>query len=644
MTKSNGIKDLKQAAKLLNKHSPDGESLAYINPEEAKLLRSHGGTGIQTLSGVPSYWSFPEWVPFVGGDDLTEVAGDVWNWATDRYKNKPASKDDKGKTIPGQSGIGNLAKDALSVWGALKAKKDQEGLNAAEMEQFNKLNQQLAAAETQFNVDTDFGTQLKAPQNVPETIEDVSVFKETTGRPDMVTTAVAEGGRIGYSNGGYKNWLSSKGFDDMMIGMSGDEIIKLYDSVRGTWSKAHGGRIGYNMGGIDTPFQGIGALNPRMGYQMGSPHGQAIPTFSEGVEQMYESGPAGVDTETINWERESPYGAIADLLKGTGVQESETTDYNTVPYPVIREKMKSYAGMIGSDNIYDIIKIATQVGDKEFVDYLRKTFTAEGNQWIEDPGMEWKESKQWGALGAAHGGRIGYGLGSKTATAYADPNKVVTGDPKENLLSYFSNKYSGNEQGSSGDNFMANMIPQSSQGSQYQLLNEYQNYVTEVGEENAVPFEEWKASQVTGMPGVVAAQGGRIGYQKGTHPLDDVAMQMFGMTFENLNPLQQIVVSQSQSKAQGGRIGAEKGGIMPLLDMGGMEKDYRQDGGFVPIGRREKADDVPARLSKNEFVFTADAVKAAGGGDIDEGAQRMYNVMKNLEAGGEISEQSQGQG
>ena len=102
-------------------------------------------------------------------------------------------------------------------------------------------------------------------------------------------------------------------------------------------------------------------------------------------------------------------------------------------------------------------------------------------------------------------------------------------------------------------------------------------------------------------------------------------------------------IQNALQKAHGGRIGAQGGGIMPLLDMGGMEKDYRQDGGFVPIGRKEKADDVPARLSKNEFVFTADAVKAAGGGDIDEGAQRMYNVMKNLEAGGEISQQSQGQ-
>ncbi len=92
---------------------------------------------------------------------------------------------------------------------------------------------------------------------------------------------------------------------------------------------------------------------------------------------------------------------------------------------------------------------------------------------------------------------------------------------------------------------------------------------------------------------------------------------------------------------QGGRIGADEGGLMNL---GGMEKDYRQEGGFVPIGGQEKADDVPARLSKNEFVFTADAVRAAGGGDIDAGAEVMENIMENLEAGGQISEESQGQG
>jgi len=82
--------------------------------------------------------------------------------------------------------------------------------------------------------------------------------------------------------------------------------------------------------------------------------------------------------------------------------------------------------------------------------------------------------------------------------------------------------------------------------------------------------------------------------------------------------------------------------VMPLLDMDGQEKDYRETGGFVDMGRMEKADDVPARLSKNEFVFTADAVRNAGDGSVDKGAEVMYNMMKNLEAGGEVSEESQG--
>jgi hypothetical protein len=89
----------------------------------------------------------------------------------------------------------------------------------------------------------------------------------------------------------------------------------------------------------------------------------------------------------------------------------------------------------------------------------------------------------------------------------------------------------------------------------------------------------------------------------------------------------------------GVRMGAEEGGLMNL---GGMEKDYRAEGGFVPIGAKEKADDVPARLSVNEFVFTADAVRNAGGGDIDKGAEVMENMMNHLENGGQVSEESQG--
>ena len=68
-----------------------------------------------------------------------------------------------------------------------------------------------------------------------------------------------------------------------------------------------------------------------------------------------------------------------------------------------------------------------------------------------------------------------------------------------------------------------------------------------------------------------------------------------------------------------------------LMSLGGKEMDLR-GGGFVPIGKKERADDVPARLSKNEFVMTADAVRGAGGGDINKGAKRMYETMNRLEA------------
>jgi len=103
------------------------------------------------------------------------------------------------------------------------------------------------------------------------------------------------------------------------------------------------------------------------------------------------------------------------------------------------------------------------------------------------------------------------------------------------------------------------------------------------------------------------------------------------------------VMKRADLSRQGdvGQMYAAEGGLM---DLGGMEKDYRNDGGFVPLGGEEKADDVPARLSRNEFVFTEDAVRSAGGGDIDKGAEVMENVMKNLEGGGKISEESQGQG
>ena len=100
---------------------------------------------------------------------------------------------------------------------------------------------------------------------------------------------------------------------------------------------------------------------------------------------------------------------------------------------------------------------------------------------------------------------------------------------------------------------------------------------------------------------------------------------------ESFEMLLRELESERPNKAYGGPMGE------PRENQGGiMELDYRKTGGFVPIGIKEKADDVPAMLSKNEFVMTADAVRGAGNGDVEKGAQRMYKVMKTLENGGTV--------
>tara|TARA_Y100000385_G_scaffold29384_1_gene27637 strand:- start:1043 stop:1924 length:882 start_codon:yes stop_codon:yes gene_type:complete len=103
--------------------------------------------------------------------------------------------------------------------------------------------------------------------------------------------------------------------------------------------------------------------------------------------------------------------------------------------------------------------------------------------------------------------------------------------------------------------------------------------------------------------------------------------------------------------ANGGRIGyalgtpeqnaIEAAGIMNLPlnqnPAGVTELDLRETGGFIPpVGVKEKADDIPAMLANNEFVFTADAVRGMGDGNVNKGAQRMYDMMKKLEKGGRV--------
>jgi len=141
-----------------------------------------------------------------------------------------------------------------------------------------------------------------------------------------------------------------------------------------------------------------------------------------------------------------------------------------------------------------------------------------------------------------------------------------------------------------------------------------------------------------------AANGGRIGFEEGSKDKIDLGnlneYELFKLKELGYNVKKEGVGQFGGTKVLKDILRVNKyamGGEVPTRKnpAGIMELDYRKTGGFVPpIGIKEKADDIPAMLSNNEFVFTADAVRNAGGGNVNKGAERMYSLMKNLEAGG----------
>jgi hypothetical protein len=158
----------------------------------------------------------------------------------------------------------------------------------------------------------------------------------------------------------------------------------------------------------------------------------------------------------------------------------------------------------------------------------------------------------------------------------------------------------------------------------------YEQYVFEMEEQGLQPmsFSQFLAQARSGM-----ADGGRAGYRKGGAIMKLINMGMDPSTALSLYDDWKDSgsgLSFEDYVGYGTIDNYKDGGITSMADGGIMEKDMR-GGGFIPEGTKERADDVPARLSKNEFVMTADAVRAAGGGSVNQGAKRMYDMMYNLE-------------
>ena len=233
------------------------------------------------------------------------------------------------------------------------------------------------------------------------------------------------------------------------------------------------------------------------------------------------------------------------------------------------------------------------------------------------------------------GGRVNRKLGSPEKGERGGVMEMLSvevdagGDEEENMLMAYTPGFSSQEKsylfrrmGASGGAERSYTMPQL-----YRILKNPGDYP-----EDAAVLKE------IAVMGLNKKDGGRIGLKNGTGASNRVAQLILERDYllskdEDVSYIDLELESLGyKMKAEGGIMEAKvPTGQMRENNAGVAERDYRQTGGFVPVGIKERADDVPAMLSKNEFVMTADAVRGIGNGSVEEGSKKLYNTMKQAE-------------
>ena len=280
------------------------------------------------------------------------------------------------------------------------------------------------------------------------------------------------------------------------------------------------------------------------------------------------------------------------------------------------------AGMIGASVLGGVLGSMTSQEQEEVstgrnVEALRskltKAYTDLQYDPAEIPGLVANDLSEYtqdmNRTGAMYGGRIGYGDGSEDMILpmrkpgieeimSSNPGAAESGNPisRNNPVADLIDKY----------NTYQKAIPGVADYTKKYLIEDFKESL----ENSGISIEEFnmRLQEQNEMDSPVGmAYGGRMGYAFGTPENNAIqAAQMEGLPL-NQNPA------------------------------GVTELDLRDSGGFIPpVGVKEKADDIPAMLANNEFVFTADAVRGMGEGNVNKGAQRMYDMMKKLEKGGRV--------
>ena len=638
------ITNSKQAADFLNKRAPKGESLAFINESEARLLKANGGMGLPLpdTGGVPSYF---EW-------------GEAWNaaknWAADKVKDI-----DVGEWVD----IGTKAWDTYTKY------KSEKRENEEEQATYDKYLQDTADYERAAEI------------AIAENLTPMAVAKPALTKADITDfTLVKDGGIIGLKNGGRPGYMmGDMVMEETTNTMKPEEVNAALDSIplemqavsqelfqkaveeltekelqmlmaymqkaamessmasapmeeemmtSETIMAANGGIMNNKRGLVNGPGGYAGELyasrtdlpeargNPAVveidenfvderivpeEYGLEPENRPAFPqTYDES--EMIVTEPVGLNSASNEVSKEEQY-----LIEGGIEFEKQLMEiYNAFQqrFPNIENSVNySFEDMIAELQMEGVFEASNG----------KLIAMAEGLRNITPASIA--RTKQRIARGDTQYGNVpndammasGGGAGIE-ALRKVRPDVVETmGFNMGGRAMYNQGMGPVMDQGMGGEQMIMASAPDASSELNDMALMVYGVPLDQLTETQRLDLEDLLGSKNSIQPqetGIMqAANGGRAMYAYGQGP---VMNQGIGTMMANDG--------------------------MEMLDMNGMEKDYRFNGGFVPMGEYEKKDDVPARLSKNEFVFTADAVRAAGGGSIQKGAKRMYDTMKNLEA------------
>jgi len=600
----------KLALQYLSTIKKDDEELWDSLPQELKNLVGPGTFGEADPSGMDLYssWedhpelSFDEW------SMLTQIPGST---LTDSYGEYLAKRGKPGVKHAGNvGGLGDrYVKYEKNPDGSFKLK---DGKKVPATDYYGNIKYGYMPTPTGGEGPIYYPGYVPGgiPSAAPGGITETAVATTDSFPTDPVTAALTNQYHIPGASNFYSNLASS-----------------MFNPTTNMLTLANGGRIPAAYGGIMDLDTG------RRAYGLGSIFKKA----ARAVKKVAKS-PIGKAALMAGLFHFGP-----GLLSGTGLGMGTKTGTGYAGWKkLLAGKMDPSKGGM---NIWRGIAGASALGglfteDEEDEDVMYKDWLAKKQYWDQQLGGPWPTnpvqfSADGGRIGYANAGIAGSRIMGRMGAATNEKEWITKKKPEQwQIIKRKLNEvFQGAGGGAEGFSAVSEFTRENSdfleghdwlwQGDEIKVKE------PEVQYENVNILDSLDGSNTMNINGIELlmptekAKGGRIRYQGGGYYDEEEEGHR----------------SAALSAMYGLRKNAQEGGLM---DLGGMEKDYREEGGFVPIGGQERADDVPARLSKNEFVFTADAVRAAGGGDIDKGAEVMENVMNNLEQGGQVSEESQG--